>query len=267
MPWESKPHAEIGRAPHLRHLERLVAGLRAGRGGAVAVTGEPGAGKTALLARLMERVPETTTVLATSGVESEAALPYAALGDLLRPLLTRRPTPPAPPPLPALPPLPPPQARALGAALALEDGPGFTPYALCMGVLNVLVGAARSRPVLVVVDDADAIDQPSATALLFAARRISDEPVAMVLAARSPIDGLSELPLTAPALARLTRRELQVARAVAGGLSNPEAATALRLSRKTVETHLSGAYRKLGVRSRTELVRYLIEADISRFVR
>jgi DNA-binding NarL/FixJ family response regulator len=57
----------------------------------------------------------------------------------------------------------------------------------------------------------------------------------------------------------LTRRESEVVRAVAGGLSNPEAATALRLSRKTVETHLSSAYRKLGVSSRTQLVRYVVD--------
>jgi DNA-binding NarL/FixJ family response regulator len=83
-------------------------------------------------------------------------------------------------------------------------------------------------------------------------------PVALVLAAREPIPGV---PSTSDetVLAGLTRRESEVVRAVAGGLSNPEAATALRLSRKTVETHLSSAYRKLGVRSRTQLVRYLVD--------
>jgi DNA-binding CsgD family transcriptional regulator len=251
MPWESKPHAlSIGRAPHLRRLERLVAGLRAGRGGAVAVTGEPGAGKTALLARLMTLVPGTT-VLATSGVEHEATLPYAALGDLLRPLLA------------GLPALPPPQARALGAALALRDGPAGGPdaYAVCLATLTLLTTAARARPLLVLVDDADLIDEPSAAALRFAARRVPDEPVALVFAAREPVPGVPSLPLSSEetVLEGLTRRESEVVRAVAGGLSNPEAATALRLSRKTVETHLSSAYRKLGVSSRTQLVRYLVD--------
>ena len=251
MPWESKPHAlSIGRAPHLRRLERLVAGLRAGRGGAVAVTGEPGAGKSALLARLMAHAPETT-VLATSGVEHEAALPYAALGDLLRPLLAGLPT------------LPPPQARALAAALALRDAPAGGPdaYAICMATLTLMTTAARARPLLVVVDDADLIDEPSATALLFAARRVRAEPVAVVLAARQPLPGVPHLPLggSTAVLEGLTRREEEVVRAVASGLSNPEAATALRLSRKTVETHLSSAYRKLGVSSRTQLVRYVVD--------
>jgi len=256
MPWESKPHAlSIGRAPQLRRLEGLVAGVRAGRGGAVTVTGEPGAGKTALLARLMTRAAGRT-VLAVAGVADEAALPYAALGDLLRPLLG------------GLPALPPPQARALGAAQALRDGPagGSDAYAICLATLSVLTASARARPLLVVVDDADLIDEPSATALLFAARRVREQPVAVVLAAREPFPGVPHLTLggAEAMLDGLTRRESEVVRAVAGGLSNPEAATALRLSRKTVETHLSSAYRKLGVRSRTQLVRYLVEAGISR---
>jgi len=251
MPWESKPHAlSIGRAPQLRRLDGLVAGVRAGRGGAVTVTGEPGAGKTALLARLMTRATGTT-VLATAGVADEAALPYAALGDLLRPLLGR------------LAALPPPQARALGAALALRDGPagGSDAYAICLATLTLLTGSARARPLLVVVDDADLIDEPSATALLFAARRVREEPVAVVLAAREPFPGVPHLTLggAEAVLDGLTRRESEVVRAVAGGLSNPEAATALRLSRKTVETHLSSAYRKLGVSSRTQLVRYVVD--------
>jgi DNA-binding NarL/FixJ family response regulator len=53
----------------------------------------------------------------------------------------------------------------------------------------------------------------------------------------------------------LTPQELQTARAVAAGQSNAEAAASLYLSRKTVEAHLSRIYRKLGIRSRTDLAR------------
>jgi DNA-binding CsgD family transcriptional regulator len=52
---------------------------------------------------------------------------------------------------------------------------------------------------------------------------------------------------------QLTAHELQVARIIAGGASNREAAAALFLSPKTIEFHLARVYRKLGVRTRTEL--------------
>jgi len=60
----------------------------------------------------------------------------------------------------------------------------------------------------------------------------------------------------------LSSQELQVARAVGRGLNNVEAAAALFVSRKTVEAHLTRAYRKLGIRSRTELTRLLITHDL-----
>ncbi len=56
-------------------------------------------------------------------------------------------------------------------------------------------------------------------------------------------------------LRSLTPQELQVALTVAGGATNREAAASLFLSEKTVEFHLSNAYRKLGLRSRSELIR------------
>ena len=56
----------------------------------------------------------------------------------------------------------------------------------------------------------------------------------------------------------LTPQELAVALAVSRGSSNKEISTELHASVKTVETHLTRVYRKLGVRSRSELIaRYL----------
>ena len=51
----------------------------------------------------------------------------------------------------------------------------------------------------------------------------------------------------------LTERELEIARLVADGASNPEIAARLFLARKTVERHVSNALRKLGARNRAEL--------------
>ena len=56
-----------------------------------------------------------------------------------------------------------------------------------------------------------------------------------------------------PTGAELTEVERRIAELVAEGRSNAEVARALVVSRKTVEWNLSNVYRKLGVRSRTEL--------------
>jgi DNA-binding CsgD family transcriptional regulator len=64
------------------------------------------------------------------------------------------------------------------------------------------------------------------------------------------------------ALDKLSPQELQVARAVGRGLSNVDTAAALFVSRKTVEAHLTRVYRKLGVRSRTELACMLLKNDL-----
>jgi DNA-binding CsgD family transcriptional regulator len=55
----------------------------------------------------------------------------------------------------------------------------------------------------------------------------------------------------------LSERERDIAALVAGGLSNKEVGAALYVSEKTVRNTLTRAYAKLGVRSRTELVRRL----------
>jgi DNA-binding CsgD family transcriptional regulator len=60
--------------------------------------------------------------------------------------------------------------------------------------------------------------------------------------------------------AQLTPQELQIALLVAQGRTNAEVGQAVFLSTRTVEFHLSRAYRKLGVASRTELTRRLASA-------
>jgi DNA-binding CsgD family transcriptional regulator len=64
-----------------------------------------------------------------------------------------------------------------------------------------------------------------------------------------------------PAESALSARELEVARLIVEGASNPEIAAQLFLSRKTVERHVSNALAKVGARNRTELARRLREVD------
>jgi DNA-binding CsgD family transcriptional regulator len=66
-----------------------------------------------------------------------------------------------------------------------------------------------------------------------------------------------------PLAAELTPTELQVALLVAGGSTNKEAGAALFLSAKTVEAHLGRIYRKLGLRSRTELAARFAGANLA----
>ncbi len=60
-----------------------------------------------------------------------------------------------------------------------------------------------------------------------------------------------------PAAGELTPSERSVVDLAANGLANKEIAAALFVSVRTVETHLSHAYAKLGVRSRSQLARRL----------
>lgn len=64
----------------------------------------------------------------------------------------------------------------------------------------------------------------------------------------------------------LSPQELQVARAVTRGLTNSQVAGALFMSRKTVEAHLTRIYRKLGVHSRTDLTRVVLQGGLDRDV-
>jgi DNA-binding CsgD family transcriptional regulator len=68
-----------------------------------------------------------------------------------------------------------------------------------------------------------------------------------------------ELPRVAAARAgtELTDAERRVADQIASGATNREAAAALFISVRTVETHVASIYRKLGVRRRSELRRAL----------
>ncbi|MFI7006554.1 response regulator transcription factor [Streptomyces sp. NPDC050145] len=79
-------------------------------------------------------------------------------------------------------------------------------------------------------------------------------PGALVRALRHVAEGGRIFPkalVSAPKV-QLSRRELDVLRHLASGLSNPETAATLHLSRHTVKQHTSAVYRKLGVRNRAE---------------
>ncbi|MDP9869235.1 MULTISPECIES: AAA family ATPase [Streptosporangium] len=185
---------------HGRHRERetiarLLADARGGRSGALVLRGEAGIGKSSLLRHAAESAAASgpMRVLACAGVDSEVEHAFSGLLGLLRPVLDH---------LDALPGV---QAEALRGALGLTDSaaPDFpvSDFLVSAAVLTLLAAVAADRPLLVTVDDVQWLDRASAAALLFAARRLADEPIAMLLAVREPeplpvnTAGLSELVL------------------------------------------------------------------------
>jgi DNA-binding CsgD family transcriptional regulator len=145
--------------------------------GALVFTGDAGIGKTTLFRRCVDRAAGAgARVLVSSPSEVEAGLPYAALADLLGPIVPD-----------VLEFLPSRQRRALEAALVLGDD-GSTlldERAVAFATLSALRAAAAEASLLVAVDDAQWLDRSSAAVLAYALRRVAaDENVRVVLAVR-----------------------------------------------------------------------------------
>ncbi|MEV0585147.1 AAA family ATPase [Nonomuraea sp. NPDC050310] len=162
-----------GRTAELSALTELITRARDGSGGALVLRGEAGTGKTALLDAATAQAG-TMRVLRTTGVESESDLTFAVLHQLVWPVS------------PLLDALPAPQRQAVQAALGQADGGGDR-FLLGAGVLSLLVEAAAPDGLLCVVDDFQWADRASADALLFAARRLSTERIALLLAVREDL--------------------------------------------------------------------------------
>jgi two-component system response regulator DesR len=76
---------------------------------------------------------------------------------------------------------------------------------------------------------------------------------ALLMAMKRVADGARVFPKASTSSdVKLSKRELDVLQRLASGLSNPETAATLNLSRHTVKQHTSAVYRKLGVRNRAE---------------
>jgi DNA-binding CsgD family transcriptional regulator len=178
-----------GREVERARLAALLDGAREGRAGTLLVTGEPGAGKSALLDDLVANAGDDVRVLRTQGVESEAPLAFAALHRLLRPVLS------------TLDRLPAPQARALRVAFGMADEGTVEPFLVALATLSVLTETSEDTTVLCVIDDAHWLDQATAQAVLVASRRLGADRVAVLFAARDGdarafADGVPTLPLT-----------------------------------------------------------------------
>ena len=170
-----------GRSREMSALANLVAAVRAGQSRVLVVRGEPGVGKTALLDDLAGHA-SGCRVVRLAGVQSEMEFAYAGLHQLLTPLLDQ------------LERLPAPQQDALRTMLGLSAGPPPDRFLVALAVLSLLSEASAERPLVCVIDDEQWLDQASAQALGFAARRMAVDPVGLVFAARVPGEELAGLP-------------------------------------------------------------------------
>ncbi|MEO3852812.1 AAA family ATPase [Streptomyces sp. B8F3] len=197
-----------GRQNELAGLDTLIAAAADGRGQSLVLRGEAGIGKSSLLAYAEDEARRRGfTVLRAVGWEAERGLTFAALHQLLRPVVDHAGK------------LPQPQADALRAAVGTGAAAEHGRFLVGLAVLSLLAEAAEDAPVLCLVDDAHWIDEPSADALLFAARRLGVERVALLFAARGDT-GFPAAGLPQSTLSRLGRDD---ALALLAGLDVPAA--------------------------------------------
>jgi DNA-binding CsgD family transcriptional regulator len=171
----------VARDAELSAIRALVESVSEGAA-ALVLEGEAGMGKTTLWAAGVAFAGEQSLiVLEARPAESEVALTFCALGDLLYPVRDE-----------ALAQLPEGQKRALSRALVLGDdeGPPPDPHAVAIALLNALRGLAQTRPLLLAIDDVQWLDPASAGALAFAVRRLRDEPVGVLFARRTGVESV-----------------------------------------------------------------------------
>jgi DNA-binding CsgD family transcriptional regulator len=153
-------------------LTALLDGIKSG-GGALVLHGEPGIGKSRLLAEASALARERDiAVLRTTGVQSEAHVAFSGLHQLLRPVRVH-----AAALLPA-------QRAVLDSALGFRDDAAPEPFRIAMAVLDLLSEVAAEGPYLVIAEDAHWIDRPSSDVLAFVARRLESDPIILLAATR-----------------------------------------------------------------------------------
>ena len=162
----------VGRDAEVAQLEQVLAEA-AEHGGAVLVTGAAGIGKTSLLDTAATRArARGYGVLAVTGVESEADLPYAGLHQLLQPVLASAGR------------LPDPQRSALLTALGMRAEAPPEMFLVALATLNLIDEVAGETPIVLVADDIQWLDGPTSSVLAFVARRLESTRILLVIGLR-----------------------------------------------------------------------------------
>ncbi|HET6193479.1 MAG TPA: AAA family ATPase [Trebonia sp.] len=164
-----------GRARERQVLDGILDRVRGGESAVLVIRGEAGIGKTALMG-YCARQAAGCQLGHIDGVESEMALPLAALHQFCAPMLS------------SLEALPKPQQRALRVAFGLAAEPAPDQFVLGLAVLSLLAESSAVRPLICLVDDAQWLDEASSQVLGFVGRRLQAEPVGLLLAVREAAD-------------------------------------------------------------------------------
>ena len=171
----------VGRSAELRRLAELIDGVSGG-GRCLVVSGDPGLGKSALLAQAARLATDGgMRVLRARGLPPESGLPFAGLHQLLQPVLGEVGR------------LWPAQREALLGAFGMVSISDPSPFGVALAALELLTECAAEVPILLLVDDAQLMDPSSGEALAFIGRRLGFDPVVLLVAHRaglaSPLDG------------------------------------------------------------------------------
>ncbi|MGW0993260.1 AAA family ATPase [Streptomyces sp. NPDC002523] len=160
----------VGREADMERLGVFLAGVPR-QGGSLALVGEPGVGKTALLAAAAREAEAAgIRVLHAMGVQYRAQASYGALQQLLIsvPEIHSRAT----------------RMPALAGALGFERGAAPGHDAVAEAVVSLTAGLSRDVPSLLVLDDAQWLDRASAVVLGQVARRLLGTGTGLVCAVR-----------------------------------------------------------------------------------
>jgi DNA-binding CsgD family transcriptional regulator/tetratricopeptide (TPR) repeat protein len=160
----------VGRDHEMAVLRSYLADARMGTSSVLVLEGDPGIGKSALLAEA--RQATEGVVLSTAGVETESDIAYVNLADVFRHHYSY------------LKSIPERQADALASVFAIGPSKPADRFTVAAATLTLLAAIAANGPVLVTIDDAQWVDQASLGALTFAANRLEAEGIVLMFAVR-----------------------------------------------------------------------------------
>jgi len=179
-------NALLEREKELAAIERVLLGVLGGTGGLLAIEGEAGAGKTALLDAAALRGEESgIRVLRARGGEFERDFPYGVVRQLFEPLIADSSL----------------RQELLGGGAAaaapvfdplLAPAESGDPFSIQHGLYCLVQALAEASPLLILVDDAQWADLASLRALAYAGRRLDGSPAGLLLTVRTGEPGEHE---------------------------------------------------------------------------